>query len=215
MYIKYGEKEISYLSKKDKKLRDAIAQIGHVYRAQQDDLFTSLILHIVGQQISVSAVATIWNRMQECMPIMNAVAIQEISIDALQGCGLTFRKVEYMKNLAQHVLDKTIDLDSLYEKSDEQVIQELSSLKGIGVWTVEMLLISCMKRQDIISYRDLAILRGMRMLYRHKEITPALFEKYKKRYSPYASVASIYLWAIAAGEISTLSDPANNKKRRV
>ena len=71
-----------------------------------------------------------------------------------------------------------------------------------------------MERPDIISYGDLAILRGMRMLYRHRKVTPKLFQKYRKRYSPYASVASLYLWAIAGGALPELTDPAPKSKKK-
>ena len=97
--------------------------------------------------------------------------------------------------------------------TDEEVIKELSSLKGIGVWTAEMLLLFCMQRPDIVSFGDLAIIRGMRMLYRHREIDRKKFDRYRKRYSPYGSVASLYLWAISAGAIPQLTDPAPKKKK--
>ena len=97
---------------------------------------------------------------------------------------------------------------------DELVIQELSALKGIGVWTAEMIMTFCMQRPNIVSFGDLAILRGMRMLYRHKEIDRAKFEKYRKRYSPYGTVASLYLWAIAGGALPELTDPAQKKGKK-
>lgn len=89
------------------------------------------------------------------------------------------------------------DLISIGEKPDEEVILELSALKGIGVWTAEMLLLFCLQRPNVFSYSDLAILRGMRMVYRHKEIDRARFERYRKRFSPYCSIASLYFWAVS------------------
>ncbi|WP_249288743.1 Ada metal-binding domain-containing protein [Mobiluncus curtisii] len=78
--------------------------------------------------------------------------------------------------------------------SDEEAIAALSALKGIGVWTAEMILLFCLQKPDILSYGDLAILRGMRMVYRHREMTKEKFEKYRRRLSPYNSVASLYFW---------------------
>lgn len=98
--------------------------------------------------------------------------------------------------------------------TDEEVIEALSSLKGIGVWTAEMIMTFCMQRPDIVSYGDLAILRGMRMLYRHRQIDKVKFRRYRKRYSPYGTIASLYLWAIAGGAIPNLTDPAPKKKRK-
>ncbi len=211
MYFKYGDKELEYLSKKDKKLAEAIKQIGRIERPLDEDLFSSVIHHIVGQQISVPALKTVWQRMKDFLGEVTAETIARAEIDALQKCGITFKKAEYIKSFSENVLRKNIILEELYEKSDEEVIKILSSIKGIGVWTAEMIMTFSMARPDVISYGDLAIVRGLRMLYRHKEVTPQLFNKYKKRYSPYGTTAALYIWAIAAGRIEGLSDPKPQK----
>lgn len=96
--------------------------------------------------------------------------------------------------------------------SDEDAIAALSSLKGIGVWTAEMILLFCLQRPDVLSYGDLAIQRGLRMVYHHRDITPQLFERYRRRFSPCGSVASLYLWAVAGGTIPELKDYKPKKK---
>ena len=96
---------------------------------------------------------------------------------------------------------------------DEEVIRVLSSLKGIGVWTAEMILLFCLQRPDIFSYDDLAIQRGLRMVYHHRQVSRELFEKYRRRYSPYGSVASLYLWAVAGGAVPELRDYAPQGKK--
>ena len=103
---------------------------------------------------------------------------------------------------------------NIVEKPDEEVILELSALKGIGVWTAEMLLLFCLQRPNVFSYGDLAILRGMRMVYRHKEIDRARFERYRKRFSPYCSIASLYFWAVSGGALPELTDPAAPKPKK-
>jgi DNA-3-methyladenine glycosylase II len=115
--------------------------------------------------------------------------------------------------MAQAVLQGELALDSLQVLPDAEVQNQLTRLKGIGPWTAEMLLIFSLERQDVVSFGDLAIQRGMRMLYRHRKITPKLFDKYRRRYSPYGSVASLYLWAIAGGAIPELTDPAWSKTK--
>ena len=95
---------------------------------------------------------------------------------------------------------------------DAEAIAALSSLEGVGVWTAEMLLLFCLDRPDILSYGDLAIHRGMRMVYHHRKVTREMFERYRRRYSPYGSVASLYLWAAAGGEVPGLKDYAPKKK---
>jgi DNA-3-methyladenine glycosylase II len=85
-------------------------------------------------------------------------------------------------------------------------------IRGIGKWTAEMLMLFSLQRPDILSYDDLAIQRGLRMIYHHRRITPKLFERYRRRYSPYASVASLYIWAVAGGAIDGMKDYAPKKK---
>lgn len=102
--------------------------------------------------------------------------------------------------------------------SDEEVIDKLSQLRGIGKWTAEMLLIFSMGRPDVMSWDDLAIHRGLRMLHHHRKITKELFQKYKRRYSPYGSVASLYLWEVSVGILPEMKDyapltEAEKKKR--
>jgi DNA-3-methyladenine glycosylase II len=144
---------------------------------------------------------------------VTADTICEIDSEKLQKCGLTFRKVNYIKDLAKKVQNSEFNIEALWEKSDEDVIAELTSLKGIGVWTAEMLMIFCMQRQNILSFGDLAIHRGMRMLYHHRNIDRQLFLKYRRRYSPYCTVASLYIWKVAGGAIEGMKDYAPKKKR--
>lgn len=214
-YFKYEIEEMKYLSEKDSVLGDVIAKIGKVNRAVDSDLFSAVLHHIVGQQISTKAQATIYRRLQDLLGEVNEDTILNVSDEQLQSIGITFKKVFYMKDFAKKVKSKEIDLDALWEKSDKEVIRELSSLKGIGVWTAEMILLFCMQRKDILSYDDLAIQRGLRMVYHHRKITKQLFRKYQRRYSPYGSVASLYLWAVAGGAIPEMKDykPKGTRKK--
>lgn len=206
MYFEYGEKEISYLSNKDKKLAEVIEQIGMIQREVDADLFSSVVHHIIGQQISTKAQATIWKRMQDALGEVNAETILSADSAELQSLGLSFRKVEYITDFARKVHDGTFNPDDIWQMSDEDAIKALSSLKGIGVWTAEMILLFCMQRPDIFSYDDLAIQRGLRMVYHHRRIDRKLFDKYRRRFSPYCSVASLYLWAVSGGAIAGMKD---------
>ena len=199
-YFEYGKKEIEYLTAKDPILGDAIKRIGLIRREIHTDLFLSLVSSIVAQQISTKALETVWQRMVDKFSPLIPEAIVNASDDELQSCGISFRKVSYIKEIANAVLDGSLDLENLHTLSDDEVCDKLVQIKGIGVWTAEMLMTFSMQRPDVMSIGDLAILRGLRMLYHHRKITPKLFAKYKKRYSPYASVASLYLWAIASGD---------------
>lgn len=212
MFFEYGKKEIDYLKSKDKALSEAIDKIGHVNREIDDDLFSSVVYHIIGQQISTAALTTVWKRLCAKAGIVNAETIMSLNRDELQQIGITYKKADYIHSFARKVKNKDLDLEKLKSLSDKEIIKELSSLKGIGVWTAEMIMIFSMQRPDIVSYGDLAILRGMRMLYHHREIDKKKFQKYAKRYSPCASTASLYLWAIAAGAIPNMKDYAPKRK---
>ena len=214
MYFKYGENEITYLRNKDKKLSEVIEQIGMIEREVDIDLFSSVVHHIIGQQISTKAQATIWQRMKDALGEVNAETILAADISELQSLGMTFRKAEYIKDFAGKVHEGVFNLEAVAQMPDDAAIKELVSLKGIGVWTAEMILLSCLQRPDIFSYDDLAIQRGLRMVYHHRKIDRKLFEKYRRRFSPYCSVASLYLWAVAGGAIPGMRDykPKTQKK---
>ena len=213
MYFAYGKTEVSYLRRKDKRLCAVIDRVGHIDRAVDTDLFSSVIHHIIGQQISTKAQATIWQRMQDALGAVSAETILAAGVPELQSLGMTFRKAEYITDFAEKVHTGAFDLEGIWQKSDEEAIRELSSLKGIGVWTAEMILLFCMQRPDMLSYDDLAIQRGLRMVYHHRKIDRGLFEKYRRRFSPYGSVASLYLWAVSGGAIPELHDYAPKEKK--
>ena len=211
-YFEYGDEEIAYLSARDPKLAEVIELVGFVRRGVEPDLFAALVNCIVGQQISTKAQTTIWNRMLDAFGEVTPEAMAACPEGELQQVGISFRKVGYIKGAAERVLSGEVDLEALRELPDDEVCRQLSSLPGIGVWTAEMLMTFSMQRPDIMSYGDLAIQRGLRMLHHHRRITPELFAKYRRRYSPYGTVASLYLWAIAGGAVPGLRDWAPKAK---
>ena len=206
MYFEYGETELAYLRQKDKRLCEVIDRIGPIRRAVDTDLFSSVVHHIIGQQISTKAQATIWQRMQDDLGDVNAETILSAGVPRLQSLGMTFRKAEYITDFAEKIHTGAFDLDAVKHTNDEDAIRALSSLKGIGVWTAEMILLFCMQRPNIFSYDDLAIQRGLRMVYHHRSIDRKLFEKYRRRFTPFCSVASLYLWAVSGGAIPEMKD---------
>lgn len=214
MFI-YGAKEIEYLKNADSTLAAIIDEVGLIERKIIPDLLTALVNSIIGQQISTKAMDTVWGRFKSRYPDITPKALNSAPIEEIQQCGMSMRKANYIKEAASKIVSGELDIDELYTLSDEEVIEKLSSLHGVGIWTAEMIMIFCMQRPNIMSWGDLAIQRGLRMLYRHRKIDRKLFEKYKRRYSPYASVASLYLWEISSGACN-LKDPSpkvmKNKK---
>jgi len=200
--FQYGEKEIAYLKDADAALGEIIDKIGHIEREVIPDLFTSLINSIVAQQISAKAAETICRRMSEQFKEITPKTVDAASVEEIQKLGMSMRKAAYIKEAAHKVLVGELDIAALKTLTDDEVCNQLSALKGIGKWTAEMLMTFSMQRPDILSWDDLAIHRGLRMLHRHRKIDKKLFEKYRRRYSPYNTVASLYLWAIAGGACS-------------
>ena len=214
MEFLYGDRELAHLRARDAKLAAAIDRIGHVSREVDTDLFSSVIHHIIGQQVSTAAQRTVWRRFLELMDgEVTAERVCARSREELQALGMTWRKADYIQDFAGRVRDGSFAVEALNELPDDAVRERLSSLRGIGPWTAEMLMIFCMQRPDVVSYGDLAILLGMRMLYRKKDIDRKTFDRYRKRYSPYGTTASLYLWAIAGGALPELTDPAAPKKK--
>ena len=197
-FFEYGQTETDYLKNVDQILGDAITRLGKVEREVIPDLFAALIHAIVGQQISVKATHTIWRRMQERFGGITPPAITAATVEKIQQCGMSTRKAGYIKNIAETMTRGNFNVKELYELADDEVIKRLSALRGIGVWTAEMLLLNSLERPDVVSWGDLAIRRGMINLYGLPEISKQQFEQYKKRYSPSGSVASLYLWKLSA-----------------
>jgi len=192
----YGQTEIDHLQNVDQILGAAIKRIGKIEREVIPDLFAALVYAIIGQQISVKAAHTIWRRMQERFGEITAPIIAAAAVETIQQCGMSTRKAGYIKSMSETVTKGELNLMELYELPDDEVIKRLSTLNGIGVWTAEMLLLNSMERPDVLSWGDIGIRRGIMSLYGLTEITKEQFAEYKRRYSPYGSVASIYLWKI-------------------
>lgn len=213
MYFKYGEKEISYLKNKDKKLAEVIEKVGIIERETDPELFSALVHHIVGQQISTKAQATIWERIKNSFGSVTPERVLNASVDEIRSFGISLRKVEYIKDFAEKVHTGEFDIEAAEKMEDDELIKYLTTLKGVGVWTAEMILLFCLQRPNVFSFDDLAIQRGLRMVYHHRKIDRKLFEKYRRRFSPYCSVASLYLWAVSNGAIPEMRDYAPKNKR--
>jgi len=195
--FKYGQEEMEYLKKRDKKLGAAIEKIGLIKRKITPDPFTAVISSVISQQISTKAAETVLNRLSKLLENITPENIAQKDLSEIKSCGMSERKARYITGIAEASLSGEVDFNSLDTLTDGEVIEKLSSLNGVGIWTAEMLLIFSLCRPDIVSYNDLAIRRGMMKLYGLKELSKEDFRKYRKRYSPYGSIASLYLWVLS------------------
>lgn len=199
--LEYGEEATAWLRARDPALGAVIDALGHIRWEVEDDLFAALIHHIVGQQISTKAQAAIWARLLRALGALDAPRLLAYGPERLRGLGLSRRKVDYALDLARRVQEGAFDLGAVARLPDAEAIAALTALRGVGEWTAEMTLLFTLRRPDILSRKDLGIQRGLCLLHRHRRITPALFARYRRRYSPFCSVASLYLWKAAAGEV--------------
>jgi len=208
-HFEYGSTELNYLASVDPVLGAAIRHLGRVERQVIPDLFPALVYAIIGQLISARSASTVWLRIQDTFGDITPENLSLYTADEIQACGMTMKKATCIHNITKGVIQGQFDLSALNTLSDDEVIKRLISLPGIGRWTAEMILLNCMERPNVVSWGDLAIRRGMQRLYDLQELTKQQFEEYRKCYSPYGSVASIYLW-----KISFEKDYQMNEKRR-
>ena len=187
----------AHLRKADPVLRQVIEQVG-VYRIRyRDDPFAALVEAIIAQQVSVGAARAILNRLLGLYPRgLTPRRLLDTPVDALRGVGLSRQKTSYLHGLARQVHDGTIALDAVVRLDDEQVHQTLTRVKGIGRWTVEMFLIFCLRRPDVLPVYDLGFRKAVRQAYDLADTPdPRAIETLAEPWRPYRSVATCYLWA--------------------
>lgn len=199
-YFAYGEQEMNYLKQVDSRMKRLIEELGFVERRVFPDLFQALVFAIIGQQISVPASYAILDRLQSQMEVVPEV-IQETTIAELQACGLSRTKAEVIKRVADHMVEQSLQLEQLKQCSDAEVIEQLTAIKGLGLWSAQMILIHCLERPNVMSFKDIAIKRGLCKLYEFEELTWEQFEYYRSLFDPYNTVASIYLWKYSAKDM--------------
>lgn len=191
----YWDEAKAYLSKKDKILKRLIAQYEGELLVSRGDAFYTLARSITGQQISVKAADSVWGRVVAAAGEITPERIGNMMAEELKACGLSTGKVIYFHALANHFLENKKRMKALEKLSDEEIIAELTGIKGIGRWTVEMYLIFHLGRPDVFPVADLAVLRAIYIHYNRGEKMPlAEVRKLAERWRPYRSVASWYLW---------------------
>ena len=202
MFFSYGKAETDYLKSRDIKLGKIIDKVGFIERETDGDVFSQLVLSVLGQQISNKAFETVKSRFITAIRAVTPENVISIGIDGIRGCGVSGKKAENICSIAEAVLNGELDTCGLFDLSDDEVIKTLTKLRGIGTWTAEMILIFCLERKNVLSFGDFGIRRGITLLYGESELTKAKMREYFERYSPYATVASFYLWKVGNGEVT-------------
>ena len=196
---KYWSKAKKYLSKKDRVISKLIRNYhgpSEIVLTSRKDIFFSLCKSIIGQQISVAAANSVFLRFKKkCNNKINAKNVSKMTFYQLKSCGLSRQKVLGIKSLAKQILNKSFNPKLIGKMSDEEAIKYLSNLRQIGRWSAEMILLFTYNRSDIWPIQDIGLLRAISKNYNKKYLPPAKFiNLLKKRFSPYCSVATWYLW---------------------
>ena len=195
----YWIKAKKYLSKKDKVMSSLIKKYespSETVLTSRKDVFFSLCKSIIGQQISVAAANSVFLKFKKkCKNKINAKTVSKLTFTQLKSCGLSRQKVLGIKSLAKQTIEKTFNPKLIHKMSDEEAINYLSQLRQIGRWSAEMILLFTYNRSNIWPIQDIGLLRAISKNYKKKYFPPEKFVSLlKKRFSPYCSVATWYLW---------------------
>ena len=196
---KYWVKAKKNLSSKDKVMATLIKKYkspNEKILTTRKDIFFSLCKSIIGQQISVAAANSVFLKFKKkCNNRISAKVVSKLSFIQLKSCGLSKQKVKGIQSLAKQILDKTFNPRLISKMSDEEAILYLSQLRQIGRWSAEMILLFTYNRSNIWPIQDIGLLRAISKNYKKNYLPPEKFVKLlKKRFSPYCSVATWYLW---------------------
>ena len=198
-FPKYWIKAKKHLSKKDKIMSKLIKNYqgpSETILTSRKDIFFSLCKSIIGQQISIAAANSVFLRFKnKCNNKINVKIVSKLTFSQLKSCGLSRQKVIGIKSLAKQILDKSFNPNLLVKMNDEEAIIYLSNLKQIGRWSAEMILLFTYNRPNIWPIQDVGLLRAISKNYKKKYLPPERFVKnLQKKFSPYCSVATWYLW---------------------
>ena len=193
---KYWTKAKKILSKKDKVMRNLISNYKDGSLITRNDVFFSLCKSVIGQQISVAAANSVFLKFKKkCKNKINAKTVSKLSFNSLKSCGLSRQKVKGIRDLAKRTLNKSFKPSLINKMTDEEAIEYLSELRQVGRWSAEMILLFTFNRSNIWPLQDIGLLRAISNNYKKKYFPPKIFlDKLYKKFTPYCSVATWYLW---------------------
>jgi DNA-3-methyladenine glycosylase II len=195
MKPEYWDRAKRALARRDPALAGIMRRHPRVHLAARGEPFQTLARAIVGQQISVKAAQSVWNRVLEVAPAMTPAEVLAVRRPRLRACGLSDRKTEYIADLARHFAEGAVHPHRWPQMDDEAVIAELVAVRGIGRWTAEMFLMFNLLRPDVYPLGDLGLLRAVRLTYfRGRNVSVSRIRTLGEQWAPWRSVATWYLW---------------------
>ena len=191
----YWGEACKYLARRDRVMKRLIPQFGDACLQSRGDAFTTLARSIVGQQISVKAAQSVWDRFAKLPRKMTPANVLKLKVDDMRDAGLSARKIEYLVDLALHFDSGAIHVDAWRQMQDEEIITELVGIRGIGRWTAEMFLIFHLMRPDVLPLDDIGLLTGIsRNYFSGDPVSRSDAREVAAAWSPYCSVATWYIW---------------------
>ena len=192
----YWKKAKNYLSSKDKVMKNLIKRYDDTTLSTRKDVFYSLCKSIIGQQISVAAANSVYKKFNTaCKGKITPQSVKKLGITKLKKCGLSKQKAKGIKELSIKFINKSFDPSLIKKMNDEEAIEYLSTLRQIGRWSAEMILLFTFNRSNIWPVQDIGLLRAISKNYNKKYLPPESYVSYlNKKFSPYCSVATWYLW---------------------
>ena len=191
----YWEEACRHLAKKDRVMKRLIPKFGDACLQSHGDAFTTLARSIVGQQISVKAAQTVWERFEKLPRKLTAANVLKLKVDDMRAAGLSARKVEYLVDLALHFDSGAVHVKSWEGMDDEAIIAELVAIRGIGRWTAEMFLIFHLMRPDVLPLDDIGLISGISHNYFSGDpVSRSDAREVADAWAPYRSVATWYIW---------------------
>ncbi len=191
----YWQDACRHLMKKDRVMKRLIPQMGDVCLQSRGDAFATLARSVVGQQISVKAAQTVWDRFAALLEQMSAANVLKLKIDDMRAAGLSVRKVEYLVDLALHFERGALHTEDWPQMADDAIIAELVAIRGIGRWTAEMFLIFHLMRPDVLPLDDVGLINGIRKCYfSGDEVSRSDVRELAQAWAPYRTVATWYIW---------------------
>ncbi|RZL89238.1 MAG: DNA-3-methyladenine glycosylase 2 family protein [Variovorax sp.] len=191
----YWEEACKHLAKKDRVMKRLIPQFGDVRLESRGDAFTTLARSIVGQQISVKAAQSVWDKFELLPRRMSPANVLKLKVDDMRACGLSARKVEYLVDLAIHFDTQAVHVDAWKHMADELIIEELVAIRGIGRWTAEMFLIFHLMRPNVLPLDDAGLISGISHNYFSGDpVSRSDAREVAVAWAPYCSVATWYIW---------------------
>jgi len=191
----YWLEACKHLSKRDRVMKRLIQRFPGTFLQSRGNAFNTLARSVVGQQISVKAAQSVWNRFEALAPALSPEGVLKLRVDDMRAAGLSARKVEYLVDLSLHFTSGALHVEAWADMPDDAIVQELVAIRGIGRWTAEMFLIFHLMRPNVLPLDDVGLINGISQAYYSGEpVSRSEVKEVAASWAPYSTVATWYIW---------------------